>query len=392
MKKVSEYCAQTMGDVVTVVTSNSMYGPNRQTFKKITPAQEIINGVTVKRFSFMRWHLPVLRFASKLLNRINRQLPQSLAVLRSGPVSGKMNREIDNIDADVIGASSIDYLFADYPIKREHRKNPKPFVMYGALHLHNNTIPLFFINRIKAADYYIANTGYEKKMIMQAGIEGDKIKVVGAGSDIYDKADFSITTGQLQTKYNIQENEIVITYIGRQETLKGIPVLIDAFLNTGNSFTNTRLFICGAAGGYTAELQNLAATNVNVQLFTNISDLEKTEILRITDILVLPSKEESFGVVFLEAWSFSKPVIGANIGAIASLINDGKDGLLFKVDDAASLAEKLSVLIQDKALREQMGVAGNKKFKDNYTWDIIAKKFRDVYQLAINKFKAQQSN
>jgi len=392
MKRISEYLSQTTSDDVTVLTSNSLYGPNRAVFKEITVQEEVINGVMVKRFSFVRFHIPLIKLTSKVLRRIfNKPLPELLIAFLSGPISGEMNKAIDNSDADVIGASSIDYLFADYPVKRRKRKNAKPFVIYGALHLHNNKVLGIYKKRIEAADYYIANTLYEKKVIVDMGIDEEKVKVIGAGSDIYQEADFSVSDEQLRAKYNIAPDAIAITYIGRHEVLKGIPMLINAFQQLKATFTHIQLFVCGAAGGYTSHLQMLTAVDNRIQLFTNITDLQKTEILRITDLLVLPSKEESFGVVFLEAWSFSKPVIGANIGAIASLIEDGTDGLLFDADSEQSLAEKMTTLIKNEELRKQMGTAGNKKYRQHYTWDIVAEKFRQVYQLAITKFNNKQA-
>lgn len=391
IKRISEYFTEIRNDDVTVLTTDSLYGPNRPKFKEIEIKEEVINGIKVIRFPFIRFHTKLIRFTGKVLNRLFKTpLPEFLIALNSGPVSPKMQKAIDASNADVIGASSIDYLFANYPINRTRRRNAKPFVIYGALHLHSNKVLDIYKKRIQAADYYIANTPYEKKVIVEMGFSEEKVKVIGAGCDIFSKADFRVSGEQLRTKYNIAQDNLAITYIGRQEALKGIPVLLDAFSLLKHQFTNITLFVCGAGGGYTKELQRLAVTESRIKVFTNITDLQKTEILRITDILVLPSKEESFGVVFLEAWSFSKPVIGAGIGAVASLIDDGKDGLLFTVDDANSLAEKLGVLIQDKSLREKMGNEGNKKFRENYTWDIIGEKFRDVYQLAINKFKIQQ--
>lgn len=392
IKRISEYFSQSTGDEVTVLTSNSLYGPNRPVFKEISVRKEVINGVMVKRFPFVRFHLPLLKLTSRILKRVfKKPLPEFLIALVSGPISSKLNQAIDDTDADVIGASSIDYLFADYPVKRHKRKNARPFVIYGALHLHNNKVLNIYKKRIEAADYYIANTPYEKKVIVEMGIEDEKVKVIGAGSDIYQKADFSISDDQLRATYNIPPGTIIITYVGRHEVLKGIPMLIKTFQQLKAQFNNIQLFICGAAGGYTSTLQALAIEGSHIQLFTNVTDLQKTEILRLTDLLVLPSKEESFGVVFLEAWSFSKPVIGANIGAIASLIEDGADGLLFDAESEESLAEKMTTLIQNEALRKLMGAAGNNKYRQHFTWDIIAEKFRQVYQLAITKFNNKQA-
>lgn len=387
MRAISEYFRNEKNDDVTVITSNSMYGPNREKYKKIEPAEETLNGVTIKRFDYLRLHIPLIKFTAKVLKRLfNKPLPEFLNKLLAGPISASMQKAIDMSDADVIGASSIDYLFADYPIQRHKRKKPKPFVMYGALHLYNTKLKEVYKKRVEAADYYIANTPYEKQQLVNLGVNEEKIKVIGTGCDIYNRADFSVSEQELKAKYKIAPGIITITYIGRQEALKGLPLLLDAF----KSIPSAHLFICGARGSYTDELEEIVQKNKNITLLTSITELQKTEVLRITDILVLPSKEESFGVVFLEAWSFSKPVIGANIGAVASLVEDGVDGLLFTADDAHSLAEKINILAADEALRSQLGINGNKKLLENYTWEMVGNKFRDVYQLAIKKFTKKQ--
>lgn len=384
LKKISEIFTEDYKDEVTVLTSNSLYGPNRQKFEKISPQQEVINGVLVKRFSFLKIHKSVIKLIARALKRFFKMpLPGFLYALLSGPVSPAMFKAMATSKADVIGASSVHYLFCWYPAWRKYTKHPKPFVLYGAPHLYNTQLSTLYKKRIQAADYYIANTRFEKDYLVNLGFKENKIMVVGAGSDILSKADFTITDEALIAKYEMTEDTIVITFIGRQEALKGIPVLIKAFSQLREKYKNVILFVCGAAGSYTAELQKLVTSGERIRLFTNITDLKKTEILRITDILVLPSTEESFGVVFLEAWSFGKPVIGAGIGAVASLIEDGSDGLLFEPDNHNNLADKLEILLNDEFLRKEMGMKGYKKFQENFTWDVIAKKFRDVYALAI---------
>ncbi len=391
LKKISEIFTEDYKDEVTVLTSNSLYGPNRQKFEKISPRQEVINGVLVKRFSFLKIHKPVIKLIARAIKRVfKKPLPGFLYAFLSGPVSPAMFKAMASLEADVIGASSIHYLFCWYPTWRKFTKHPKPFVLYGAPHLYNTQLSTLYKKRIQAADYYIANTRFEKDYLVNLGFKENKIVVIGAGSDILSKADFSVTDDALKAIYEITGGSIVITFIGRQEALKGIPVLIKAFSQLREKYKNIILFVCGAAGSYTAVLQTLAGPGECIRLFTNITDLKKTEILRITDVLVLPSTEESFGVVFLEAWSFGKPVIGAGIGAVASLIEDGSDGLLFEPGSHSSLANKLEVLFNNEFLRKEMGMNGHKKFQENFTWDVIAKKFRDVYALAISDSQLQK--
>ena len=105
-----------------------------------------------------------------------------------------------------------------------------------------------------------------------------------------------------------------------------------------------------------------------------------------TDIFVLASTGESFGVVFLEAWSCKKPVIGTKMGATASLISEGKDGFLFEPKNALDLSIKLKELVANTALRTFLGNNGYTKILEKYTWEIIVKKYKEAYQLGIDNF------
>jgi glycosyltransferase involved in cell wall biosynthesis len=387
IKKVSEYLHEKYNDDINVYTTNSYFGPHRRQFKKIEKKEETINGINIKRFPFARFHKPFLKLSSKLSAKgFPKLLPGFFPHLQFGPLSLSMFRAINASDAEVIGASSIHYLFADYPIWRKYFPNPKPFVMYGALHLHNAGLSKQYKKRIAAADYYIANTFFEKKYLIDEGFEEEKIKIIGTATDVFSFADFSIEEKAIKEKHKLPPEKFIITFIGRQETSKGLPLLLNAFSILSETFNNICLLIAGASGTYTRELQIKTSVDNNIFLMNDISDREKADILRITDVFTLASSEESFGVVFIEAWSFSKPVIGADINAIASLVEDGKDGLLFESGNAKSLAAKIEILLKNETLRKKMGENGFKKFKENYTWDIVADKYKEVYESAIKKF------
>ena len=152
------------------------------------------------------------------------------------------------------------------------------------------------------------------------------------------------------------------------------------------------MVIAGAATNYTAALQKISAENPDVIICSNLSHKEKCLVLPAADMLVLPSGEESFGVVFIEAWSFCKPVIGANIGAVASVIDNGKDGLLFETNNSESLYKCIELLLNDTDKSISFGNAGFQKVQQKYTWKIIAPAFRNVYEMAIEKFHSQKNS
>jgi len=171
MKKISEYLHAHYQDEVTVFTTNSYFGPNNPLFKKIDLAEETINGVAIRRFSFLRSHKPALKFFSKTFMRMGgKTLPPAINELSAGPFSKAMRKAIGKIPVDVICASSVHYRFANYGLYRDKLAQPKPFVLYGALHLSNEQMNPVYLDRIRAADHYIANTAFEKAFLEKQGI------------------------------------------------------------------------------------------------------------------------------------------------------------------------------------------------------------------------------
>ena len=77
-------------------------------------------------------------------------------------------------------------------------------------------------------------------------------------------------------------------------------------------------------------------------------------------------------------------------GAISSVVTDGSDGLLCTPGDALKLAEKLKLLIENEDMRNALGEMGYQKTANNYTYDIVAKKYKDTLIKAKEKFDVQR--
>jgi glycosyltransferase involved in cell wall biosynthesis len=88
-----------------------------------------------------------------------------------------------------------------------------------------------------------------------------------------------------------------------------LPILLEAFKRLQTYENNVCLVIAGAVGGYSNALQKASGELKYLRVLTDISQQTKCRLLQSADAVVLPSKEESFGVVFLEAWSFQKPLL-----------------------------------------------------------------------------------
>jgi glycosyltransferase involved in cell wall biosynthesis len=106
----------------------------------------------------------------------------------------------------------------------------------------------------------------------------------------------------------------------------------------------------------------------------------KQDMLAATDVFAMPSRVDSFGIVYLEAWAYGVPVIGCRAGGVPDVIDDGQDGLLVPYGDPASLASSIQTLLADPDRRRAMGQGGRAKVQARYTWDRIYRGLRAVYE------------
>jgi glycosyltransferase involved in cell wall biosynthesis len=395
-KGVSESCVKDYNDEVEVLTVDSYYGSHSKQYKEIKNKNEIVNGVTVKRFPFLRKHKPLFIFLNKIIVKLTGKPSTLLQLYITGPWSSSLTNAINTSNADVISASSIGYLYMLYPLYRHKLKHPKPFVFQGAIHFTDDEthqpVSKKMLAAIKASEFYLCNTSFEKNKLKQLGVHADKIVVTGCPVNVQQ---FSEGNGKpIKQQLNIEENNIVVGYIGRLEVTKSIPVLIKAFVSAFKNNNRLQLVIAGFETEYLKELKNIvqhldAEIKSKIHFLISITEQEKINLYHAIDILVLPSVNESFGMVFLEAWSCKKPVIGTAIGAIRSVIDNEEDGLLMQPHNATDLSDKIIYLANNKLLRDKMGEKGYQKVIQNYTWEIVTQKFRDTYLSAIEKFKRQ---
>ncbi len=93
----------------------------------------------------------------------------------------------------------------------------------------------------------------------------------------------------------------------------------------------------------------------------------------------MPSRTDSFGIVYLEAWLNGVPVIGARAGGVPEVVSDGADGYLVDFGDVAALANRIQILIERPELARTMGDAGSRKVLAEHTWDHKIARIAEIY-------------
>ncbi len=179
-------------------------------------------------------------------------------------------------------------------------------------------------------------------------------------------------------------DEIVILTVARLVEQKGIKYLIDAVARLG---LDVKLVIKGS-GPKERSLRNrakkLGIEDRVVFVTEKLPEEDLPKLYTASDIFVLPSLYEPFGLVVAEAMASGLPVVASRIGGLKELVTP-ETGFLVEPRNPDELASKISILAGDKSLRERMGRAGRKRIEENFTWDKIARDYKSFYEELLSK-------
>lgn len=212
-------------------------------------------------------------------------------------------------------------------------------------------------------------TARETAFLQAHGVPADRCTITGAGvtpADVTggDAARFRATQGI--------DGQIVLQ-IGAMARDKGTLTTIAAMQTLWAAGSTATLVLIGAPLEHFSHAYAAlpAADQARIRLLAHASDTDKRDALAAATLLTLPSRTDSFGIVFLEAWCNGLPVIGAAAGGIPDVINAGVDGVLVPFDDVPALAEAIDQLLTDPVRARSYAAAGAAKVRDHYTWDAI---------------------
>lgn len=169
----------------------------------------------------------------------------------------------------------------------------------------------------------------------------------------------------------------VITYVGRLESVKGVDDFLAATtsLNLGTILPDhAKIQVVGWYKNHP-----LVAEYKDRVTFTGLRD-DIPAILSTTDIFVLPSHSEGLSNALMEAMASGCACVASDVGGNAFLIQNGMSGFLFPVGDRAALAAHLRRLIEDPAKRKMMGEAARKRIEEQFSWDVIGKMYRKLFE------------
>jgi glycosyltransferase involved in cell wall biosynthesis len=181
----------------------------------------------------------------------------------------------------------------------------------------------------------------------------------------------------------------VIVSVGRITQIKGYQYLIQATPRILREFPKAMIFIAGPDVGYLNYLRRLAhelRVNKHVVFTGPVVGEKKKELYVDADIVVVPSIDESFGIVALEAMACGKPVVAASVGGLSDIVKHGVNGLLVKPRNPSELAKAILTLLKKPALAIQMGYHGRTDV-GKYSWSRVVECVEKIYHEALSDCK-----
>jgi L-malate glycosyltransferase len=210
----------------------------------------------------------------------------------------------------------------------------------------------------------------EKTYFISGGVDVDLFK---PGIDL-----------QARKQYNISTDACVVTCVAQLVRVKDQLTLVKAI----NNIDNVVLVLAGAEKDeeYAHEIQllvNELGIQKRVVFANNVSDV--AGLLRASNVFVLPTSkigghEEGSPVALLEAMSTGLPCIASNVAGSSDLIKNNVTGLLFEAGYVDALESSIRKYMEDKTFAKRMGANARQMVCDNYTLDIEATKFSELYK------------
>ncbi len=227
----------------------------------------------------------------------------------------------------------------------------------------------------RAADGVIALTTAERDALVRLGVEAERITVTGIGPVLAEQADAK----RFRAAHGLGAEPVVL-FLGQKYPYKGYDLLLEAAPRVWAQWPDTRFVFVGPR---TPESRRRFATGHDRRILElDAVDLQtKTDALAAADLFCLPSREESFGGVYTEAWALGKPVLALDTAASRSLIEPGCNGLLTGPDPAQVADHVLSVL-RAPSWAAELGAAGRAKVQARYSWPRLAAQTREAYARA----------
>jgi glycosyltransferase involved in cell wall biosynthesis len=234
----------------------------------------------------------------------------------------------------------------------------------------------------------IAVSGWMKsEAVAQFELPPQKVHEIPNGVDV-ERFSRPVNVEATRNKWRVVPGERLITAVGRLTAQKGFDDLIRAYPEIRRAVPGSKLLVMGE-GYMRGELESLAEAEQvkGSTIFAGfVSDSDLVDAIKSSDVVVVPSRFEPFGIIALEAMAGGTPVVVSRVGGLAEIVEDGVDGLEIDPNSPSSLAKAAVRLLTDRELASRLTARAREKVKA-YNWEAAALRTLEVYKSALGATK-----
>jgi len=195
---------------------------------------------------------------------------------------------------------------------------------------------------------------------------------------VNEKQYYRKNSSKLKEQYNIKPEEKVVIHISNFRKVKRVDDVIRSF-DIIQSKVDSKLVLVGDGPEYSTAIQLVDELELNEKVLFLGKQSNISELLSISDLILLPSEKESFGLVLLEAMKCRVPGIGTNTGGIPEVIEDKETGFIVNVGDTEAIAAKAIELLTDPEKLQQFSENALKRAENFFHSKSIMNEYLKIY-------------
>jgi glycosyltransferase involved in cell wall biosynthesis len=225
----------------------------------------------------------------------------------------------------------------------------------------------------------IAISEFVKAQLIKGGLAETKIVVRYLGVDTERFTPDCAARAEWAREFDIADDELILSTVSYLRPFKNPQVLVEMCAELAARNVRARLFVAGDGEMLPAlrELGERLGVADRIHWLGNVPDPKS--LLQSSDVFVLASVGEAFGLVLAEAMACGAPVVGSRSGSIPEVISEGVTGLLATPLDAASFADQVETLARDPERRKRMGKAAIERVREHFTLELAVANTLKIY-------------
>lgn len=231
----------------------------------------------------------------------------------------------------------------------------------------------------------VCSNSMKYDVIQRLNVNPIKISVIPNGVNP-ERLNIRVDISRTRERYGVYWKEQMILFVGRLTSQKGCEYLIRAMPQILNKY-NAKLLIVG--DGPSRNYLESEASRLGVSskvIFTGfLSDSEMVKLMKSTDVLVVPSIYEPFGIVALEGMAANVPVVASDIDGLSEIIRHGENGIKVFPQNPYSIFWGVDRILSNHNLGEYLKEKGRESIEKEFSWSVISNRTLELYNNIIGE-------